>query len=313
MPSVTSCNYDRSTAEAVGDENNMGTYTIGFLVQTDGLMGPQSVYNAALVASPVALPSRWSTYSYQGDVDNYSWAREVRVTRDPNSFKIYRITITYKPAEPGAGSQDSGGDPINAEPNPLLREPIVWWDREVNTRIIYKDKDGKAIRNKCEDYYQTDIEIEEPKGILVVEFNVGTLAEVYDLKRIFDGAVNQQSWSFGGRQVAQRAVLCREVSASPPQTEQAGYVYFHVTMRLAFAPDGKNWDHEMPEYGEFYWKKENNEYVMLAGHRQVFTDEGKIVPLDSDGTRLDDGEDIVFTSWRIRREVDFSLLDNYLN
>ena len=304
MPSVTSCAYDRETAEASVDEVNMGSYRIGFIVTTDGLMGPQSVANGALLSSPHPLPSLWSTYSYQGDTDNYSWARKYTVRRDPKSVKLYYITVEYLPNEPGDGSQTVGGDPIRSEPNPVLRAPVIWWDREVVTVHVTKDIDGKSIRNKCEDYYADDIEIEKTKSVLVAEWNVATLGEVYALTTTYENAVNVSPWSVGGGTVPARAALCREVSGSPPQTEQ-NHTFFHVTMRIVLAEEGQTWDVSMAECGQFHWTKTDGSYDEFGGHRRV-TDAQKIVALDSDGTRLADGADMVFTDWRVRREVNFN-------
>ena len=309
MPSVTSCAYDRETAEASVDEVNMGSYRIGFIVTTDGLMGPQSVANGALLASPHPLPSLWSTYSYQGDTDNYSWARKYTVRRDPKSVKLYYITVEYLPNEPGDGSQSVGGNPINSVTNPVNRSAVMWWDREVYTMAALRDKDGKAIVNKCQDYYPEDIELEYTRGVLVVEKNYSTLGQVIELSQQYDGAVNSSSWTIqggppNGSIIQPRCALCREISSGAPQTEQ-GYTFFHVVFR--FALRAGTWDEPKVECGQFHWSKTGSEYDEFAGHRKV-TDAKKIVPLNTDGTRLADGADFITTSWRIRREVDFNTL-----
>lgn len=304
MPSVTSCAYDYKVRSASFDEHNLGSYEIGYIVETSGLMGPQSVANGALLGSPHALPSLWSTYSYNGDTDNYSWARDYNVTPDPKSTKLYYITVQYRPNEPGEGSSSSGGDPINAEPDPLAREPVIWWDREVQTKVALRDQSNAEIVNPCQDYYPEDIELEVPKGILVVEINVETAGDVALLSRTFDCAVNASSWTFGGEAFPARTVCCREVSSGPAITE-AGYVFYHVVFRFAFAEDGYTWDEGKLECGQFHWSKTSGSYDMFAGFREV-TDAQKIVALDTDGTRLPDGDPYVFKYWRVRREVNFN-------
>lgn len=317
MATVQSCAYDVTTASASFDEHNLGTYEIGFIVTTDGSMGPQSVANGALTSSPHPLPSLWSTYSYQGDTDNYSWARDYKVTRDKDSRKLYYITVTYRPVEPGEGSKESGSDPVAKEPNPVNRETVVWWDREVYTQIAIRDKGGTAILNKCQDYYQEPREIEHTRGVLVVEKNVATLAQAITLSRTYDGTVNSTVWGgvsgsfLGTTTIPARAALCREVSCSPPITE-AGYVYYHLVFRFALKDLGDTWDERFLESGQFHWTKKANGTYDLIGTppnvQRAVTDAKMIVRLAEDGTRLPYDQASIYTDWRVRREVDFNQL-----
>jgi hypothetical protein len=306
MPSVTSCAYDRDVCEASVDELNMGTYTLGFIVLTDGVMGPQAVANAALLGSPHPLPSLWSTYSYQGDTDSLSYARRYHVTRDGSVLK-YKITVTYLPPEP-AGAPMGGGTPVNAEPNPLERDPIFWWDREVFTRVVHRDKDGELIQNKAEGLYPHDVELEKTRGVLVIEFNVATLAQVIQISRKYDQAINSAPWNIGGGTVPTRAALCREVSSSPPQTEH-GYSYFHMSLRFAFQDEGGTWEYGIPEWGQFHWEKDSEgEYITTRTGHRTRVNAGEPVKLNEDGTRKEDGGEAIVTAWRIRREEDFNTL-----
>ena len=309
MPTVQSCSRMRGSITADADEVNMGTYSIRYLVITDGEMGPQSVANGALSASPHALPAMWSKWNYGGDTDNYSFARKYKVECDPDSVLKYYVTVTWAPLDPGDGSQSVGGNPINSVTNPVNRSAVMWWDREVYTMAALRDKDGKAIVNKCQDYYPEDIELEYTRGVLVVEKNYSTLGQVIALSQQYDGAVNSSSWTIqggppNGSIIQPRCALCREISSGAPQTEQ-GYTFFHVVFR--FALRAGTWDEPKIECGQFHWSKTGSEYDEFAGHRKV-TDAKKIVPLNTDGTRLADGADFITTSWRIRREVDFNTL-----
>jgi len=312
MPTVQSCSYDRSTADAKVDEVNMGTYTIGYIVITDGLMGPQSVANGALAVGPNPLPSLWSTYSYQTDSDSASWAREYDVRRDPNSVKLYYIAVTYRPVAPGDGSATSGGAPVRSESNPMAREPVVWLDREVYTAPELVDKDGKTILNKCFDYYPEDIEHEHTRGVLVVEVNVESIAQVAYYSRMYDSAVNASTWQTLGTSFPARTVLCREVSAGPPITEQ-GVSYFKLVFRFALKHTGSTWDERKTEIGQFHWTKTgagtDYDRIIIGGtsYRKL-TDAMTYVALNDDGTRREYDQPLVNTLWRVRREVDFNQL-----
>lgn len=314
---VTRCALMRDkSGDATADEMNRGSYTLKYQVETNSLMGPNAVANAALLTGPNPLPSLWSTYSYQGSTDNLSFARTYDVKHDPKSNSLWYITVDYSPPEPGEWPI-SGGDPIKKEPIPWGREPVLWWDREVYSDIQNHDRDGKAVVNKCSVLYEDTIEFDKPRGVLVIEFNVQTLAQVIFYTRKFDQAVNGTTWTISlpstplpdAVDVPARTALCREVASGPPQAEH-GYTFFHLAFRIVFADDGVTWDWRQPEFGEFHWKKnQQGVYIMQDGNRQRFRpDGGGLVPLSQDGTRLDDGQDIIFTEWRIRREVDFNQL-----
>lgn len=309
MASVISCNRMRGSISGSSNEVNMSTYKVRYQVITDGEMGPQSVFAAALSASPDPVPAGWSTWSYLTDSDPTSFARDFEVSCDPDTSTRYYIDVTYRPPDAGEGSQTVGGDPINKITNPTLRDPVMWWDREVYTQIALKDKDGKAIVNKCQDYYPDDIELEHTRGVLVIEANYATLGEVIDLSRNYDGAVNSSTWSIAGRTVLPRCALCREVSSGAPQTEQ-GYTFFHVVFR--FALRAGTWDEAKIETGQFHWTKKSDgsyDVISIGGNTyRKHTDAGCMVPLNDDGTRRAEDQPYVVTNWRVRPEVDFNAL-----
>lgn len=320
---VTSCHYDRRICSGQSDEFGMGIYTLGWVVKTNSTMGPNAVLQGAQTITGSdsdgiannAVPLRWDSYSYQGDSDQLSYARDYKVTQDPGSVNLWFIEVTYKPPGSGEGSATSGGDPINSVSDPIARETVKWWDREVFTYEALYDKDGKAIVNKAQDYYPEPIELEACRGVLVIEKNYRTLENVMFLSMTYDGAVNKTTWNVTpALQLQPRQALCRQVSSGPPRTEQ-GYVYFPVSFRFAVKPFGENWDERKPEYGQFHWtKKSNGEYETLTHystngtpvtHRAV-TDAKTLVKLEDDGTRRPFDQDTLWTSWRIRKEIDFN-------
>lgn len=315
---VTSCTLDRNTRKATVDELNIGTYTLRYIVETDSTMGPIGVTNGALASSPHPLPSQWTSYSYQGDADPLSFAREYDIEGDPGVLRRWYITVSFRPLDKGEGAitEDGSPSPIMAQPNPVERKPVMWWDRQAVSETFTTDIFGKAIVNKCKDLYPDEVQLDISYSILVVEFNVETLNQVFDITRAYDGAVNKTEWDFGGYTFPPRTVLIKEVCSGPPQTEQ-GYTFFHIVMRIAFGADPSTleegqsddakWDYPITEMGQYHWTKTAGEYDVVGSSRKI-TDAGKYIFLDSDGTRKDDTEDAVTTRWRIRREVDFSPL-----
>lgn len=320
---VTSCHYDRRICSGQSDEFGMGIYTLGWVVKTDSAMGPNAVLQGAQTITGNdpdgiannAVPLRWDTYSYQGDTDQLSYARDFKSTQDPGSVNLWSIEVTYKPPGSGEGSATLGGDPVNSVAEPTSREPVMWWDREVFTYEALYDKDGKAIVNKVQDYYPEPIELESTRGVLVVEKNYSSIASVRLLSETYDNAVNRSPWFINGTQFcAARQALCREVSSGPPRTEQ-GYVFFTVSFRFCLQPTGKTWDVRKPEYGQFHWERySNGQYKLMTQygpngeaipHRAV-TDAQALVKLNDDGTRRPHDQETLWTDWRVRKEVDFN-------
>jgi hypothetical protein len=345
---------EQGCGSAEVDELNIGVYTLTYQVELDAatvasfpVLGPKQIANLAAGPTPGAglsphpLPHMWTTYDHPAaaaasgaitveENDVLSRARSYSVQADPKSDNRWFITVQFRPADPGEASIADSTTPINSVASPVARAPIYWWDREVFNQVVNHDREGKAIRTKAESLYPDVIELERARSVLVVEFNVKSMAEVAYYSNAFDGAVNVSSWTVQGITAPPRFALCREVAAGPPVSEivsSSPYTYFHLTFRFVFAGStfssagpppnssqpitltGNNWDHRMAELDDVYWKKNSQgSYIMDAdGKRQRFVTEGQVA-LDNDGTRLDDGQDVLFTAWRVRREVDFNHL-----
>lgn len=330
---------DRGCGTAEVDELNIGTYTLTYLVELDGSTapvppaGPKVVANAATLMSPHPLPTMWAPYNHPATAaedDVLSRARNYNIQADPKGDTLWYITVTFRPPDPGEAFVGDGQTPINSVAVPVNRSPVYWWDREVFNQIYNSDREGKCIRTKAESLYPDVVELERARSVLVIEFNVKSMAEVAYYTNAFDGAVNVSPWTVQGITAPPRFALCREVSAGPPISEVVAgspYTYFHLTFRFVFAGDsfssagpppnpnqpitltGNNWDHRMAELDDVYWKKsDSTTYIMDPdGKRQRFVVEGQVA-LELDGTRRADGLDVLFTAWRIRREVDFNHL-----
>jgi hypothetical protein len=309
------------------------------------VLGPKQIANLATTLTPHALPAMWATYDHPQaaaasgaitveETDVLSRARSYSVQADPKSDNRWFITVQFRPADPGEASIVDGATPINSVATPVSRAAVYWWDREVFNQVVTRDREGKAIRTKAESLYPDVVEFERARCVLVVEKNVKTLSEVAYYSSTFDGAVNKDPWTVQGINAPARFALCREVSSGPPISEIVNtgsgllpYTYFKMSFRFVFsAPldgqsgtkpvnnqaitlSGEPWDHAMAELDDVYWKKsDSTTYIMDAdGMRQRFVSEGHVA-LNNDGTRLPDGADVLFTKWRIRREVPFNLL-----
>lgn len=302
MPSVQSCTLQRVQPNTTLDEKNRGHYTLKYDVVTDGIMGHGAVTDGALTSSPHALPSWGQTYSYQGDTDATAFAQRYEIESVPEVQSRYVITVNFDPIE---------GDVNQFDPNPTERPAIVWADKETFTQFIYKDAEDKAILNKCGRPYIDGYEEEDTHGVIVVEFNVLTLAEVIQYQRFLRRATNSTDWTFLGVTIPARTAIARDVSSGQPITEGA-YTYYRLSIRFVFADDGEKWDKKFLEQGVQYFTKNGaGAFVLDAdGNKKLSPPGGEPEPvrLDAEGLKLADGADDVFTDWRIRREVNFNTL-----
>ncbi len=309
--SIISCELDRSTPKLSTLKTDRvngtaGTYTLKYNIMMASVAGPINVLTAALAGSPHPVPSLWATYSYGGDTDSKSYAKSFQVDRDPKHNARYYVTVEYEPLEPGEAIESTGA-PVNAEPNPLLRKPVFWWDRTVHSDLDIHDHSGVVIRNAANDLYQELVEHDRTKGVLVAEFNVATTGDFIDLQRTYENHVNAGSWTIRGRALPARTVLCREVACSPAKVETT-FIYFRVSMRFAFTESGFTWDVNRAEMGQAYYTKDSGGAYVMDGDNRKRTDVGSVVPLNLDGTRRDDGEPVLITSWRVKSEADYGAL-----
>lgn len=309
---VVSCKYDRNGATGESDDRDRNSYTLRFKVEVDSDMAPPHIAQACLSASAlgddnVSIPATWSAYNYKGWVDSNSFARHYKVSPwVEDSKRFWFIDVQYLPLQPN--------EPPGIEnTNPLLRPAMFWMDREVFTRVVDKDIFGKQIVNKCGRVYDEPLEQEETRCVLVVEWNVATIQEVIDENRNFENKVNSATW-FG---VPAREALCREVTSGPILNEN-GVTYYRLTYRFAIKeskgaptdPETK-WDREILERGYQHFEKDRDGNIILETDgitKKLAPKNGYPEPvlLDTDGTRLPDGQTGKFTAWQTRRPANFN-------
>lgn len=313
---VTSCTLQRVQGNTTFDEKNRGHYALKYDVETNAITGHKALCNGAASSSPHPLPTWGATYSYQGDTDATAFAQNFSVESVEGHQFRYVVTVSFTPVN----AEDPGSQ---FEPDPMDRPPVVYGDKEVFTRFVEKDSQGKQIVNKCNRPYDTPLEMEDVRGVVIVEMNVETLVEFFNYLRYLRFAVNSTSWTnpFGmtGVTIPPRMAVARDVSSTPPITE-GDYTYYRLTFRFAFAMGdqtlggtGDTWDVPILERG-YQWRKAAFTPSGFEedgnGQIRLFPPEGEVEPvlLASDGTKLPDGQPGVFTNWRAYREVDFNQL-----
>jgi hypothetical protein len=249
------------------------------------------------------LPTWGQTYSYQGDTHSTAFAQTYSIESkfDKQSQIAYVVTVNFNPIE---------GDEDQFEPEPAARPPVVWADKETFTRIIDKDFEGTPMHNKCNRRYPTDYEEEDTHGVIVIEFNVPTLGDVIHFQRFLRRATNSTPWTFLGMTLPERTVIARDVSSGTPITE-GEFTYYRVAIRVVLADEGETWDVPMKEQGFQHFLKVGGDFRLDdQGNKRLFPTTAPPEPfnLDEDGTFLPDGEEVLVTNWRVKREVDFNEL-----
>lgn len=307
---------------------DMGTLVVGdgahkYKLMWDVVMaseaGPINVIVAGQGSTPNPLPAEYSPYAYVDDTDANSFAKIFSVVREPLVTGRYTVTVQYEPLEDGempdaaATPGTTARTPIKSVVNPILRKKVMWWDRQITSRIEKIDNARVTLRNPAGSLYEDIHEEDRAKAVLVVEWNVASINEFITFSRKYDQTVNSNSWTFNGAAYQARTALVHDISCSPLRTEApvnstTVYNYYTVAARIAFADTGSTWDVPMPEMGQHFYTKSGGGTYDLDGSFRKRTDAGFLVPLNEDGTRRSDDEQVLVKDWRIRRESDFNQL-----
>ena len=326
--SVTACHYDQDSPCSVQyDEAGRGTYTVKYIILANSLMAPGAVLAGArgLGGGNDAIPAKYSTFSYQGDTDAYSYQLRADLSSrtGKESNYVWTAIVHYSPIDNARTTFKNPGDMIAV---PTNRPVSWWWDREVYTRTVDKTFDNKPVLNAASEPFDEQIEEEETRGVLVAEKNVANLGLVIGYNRLYEGAVNSVTWNHAtyGISLGPRTTLCREVS-SGPVTIEGSYSYYRVTFRFAIKENNGTWDHEELNRG-FRAKDPNDlngpskeiyrEALVPDGNGGFKTVNQKItspVLLKPDGTdAMDDPLLANYLKFRTKREVSFDALSGVL-
>jgi hypothetical protein len=343
MAVVTRSVLDRESATATGDERDRGTFTLRWLLDTDGFMAPAEAYYYALTngVGPHPVPSLWQSYSYLGYVLPHALAQDFHVKLlyvaaipldppDPQNRASrpgprYALDVTYRPLEPGTKAPDPM-DPMKpsiADVNPLVRPPVVSWDSELRTRFVERAQDGRQIRNYAKQRFDEPVEIEDSRGVLVVEWNVANLREVIQHNRKFELTVNKSNWRLFGNadafEIPARAAFCQRVE-SQPQIHELGVTYYTEVYRIVLKGANEvepTWDVYVAEQGYQYFKQDTmGGFIKDSdGNNVLFPrpgdpDFGRDQPfrLETDGRKRPDADEGLFSQWEVRRQADFDSL-----
>lgn len=320
--SVTACNLDRESTKMgtikVGsaqiDNTVGGSYTLRYVVRTASAASPISVIVGGQTIGTGGmdpLPQLWSSYSYKGDADKYSFCRSIDVERSPSSDTLYYVTCNFEPCEDGELPENSDTTtpvPMNAYADPLTRPPRIWWDRETFTQTAVLDKDAKVIALPTKTLFDDIIEKERTRAVLVVEWNIGTFEEFSKLHQDFEHARNKDTWDILGRSFAAGVSLVRQISCSQVKNE-GSYIYYTASMRFVFAETGKTWIERLPLLSRFFFKEGSGGSIEeeSAGIYKRYQ-ANDLVPIASNGTRRNDTDDILYQDVKVYREEDFNTL-----
>lgn len=317
--SVTACNLDRESTKMgtikVGsaqlDSTVGGSYTLRYVVRTASAASPISVIVGGQTIGTGGMdqiPQLWSTYSYKGDTDAYSFCKSIDVERSSGSDTLYYVTCSFEPCEDGE-LPEGDSTPRDATQNPTSRPPRIWWDREVYSHIPTVDNAGKVITLPTKALYDDVIEKERTRAILVVEWNIGTFFEFSKLHQDYENSINDPNWNILGRtDIYPNTAVVRQISCSKVKNE-GSHIYYTASMRFAFAETSKTWLEQMPLLARQYYKLGTGSAIEEESpgiYKRYSAQE--LVPINADGTRRPDNQDVAYANVNVYRPKNFNTL-----
>ena len=245
------------------------SYKQVYRVTTDQVMTPAAVYVGASSASPDAIPVVYTEdIQYPGAIVTSVEMSQINQTR-------WTVTANFGQLPTGESTSDQGIT------NPINRPVRYWAEFESYTELITKDNSNVVILNSVGDQFETPIEIEGKRPILVCEKNYASYQDILDIGIEYDKSVNDNTFKGG----AARTVLFDGV-ASPGRQIENGFEYYPGLIRFKYNPD--TWDVELVDQGRQYLLAAGGDPVVVRDHTGQPT--GEVVLLNPDGTRREQGE-----------------------
>lgn len=287
---MATCNLIRDPGSWTCDEdvrltrNFRATYRF---VSDSTALGPDEALNRATTTSPEPIPSIGDFYNVGSDFNPHAVCRG-RSARRGDKLTHWDIEIQWGPLEGDEEDDDF-------QENPLLRPVKYRLETETFTQLLEEDKDGNAIVNSAGKAFETPVEKESSRMVLVAEKNYGTLQEIINLNITYSQKVNETVYK-GGQP---RTFYCRQISSGELQTEN-GVEYYRAA--FFFAWNRNTWDVKLVDQG--YEELVGGELVKIKDANDEDIVEPR--PLDGAGQKLAEGEDLEFLSFKIYDEADFN-------
>lgn len=285
---VTSCTFHvrelpkRAIFSAPAD----AVYINSYLIATDDPTDDQyTVAAQATSAAPDPLPA----VGAQFDTDANSFVKRIELTQTRENAQHWIAIVTYEPREPGE----------EFDANPLDRAVVDWWESEDMEVEKQFDKNGAVIINHAGMPFPEKIIATESDQLLVLKKNYATRAEIDDLNDTFKDTVNDATWyNKGARTWRYRRTVC-----SPRKTEN-GIDYYEGKTYISFNPD--TWDVNKTEVGFEHLDAAAGDLQRPVGKDGLQLPDP--VKLDTDGTRLADGDAALLSVFELYTPMDYSTM-----
>jgi hypothetical protein len=276
---------------------------------SDRLDGPNTVYTASDPVTGLTIPLRGAAY--------YVTATE----RDPGSF-VQSIEPAFESfaAEAGGCSWLVAVTYGQYQMNTWTEDPIGWplriqFGGTQQSKIAYVDKDGKAVMNSADDYYDPPPEVDDSRSVLIVSRNEGIHDFDFLKTEYYRDCVNDALWNgFAARQLKLGLITTGE-----PQSKQVGgSIVWYYQVNYPFSVNRDTWDSKLLDQG--FTRLDGDSppvYDPVSGleilHRVEIRDKHGQRPsapvfLDGDGNELPTTSPVVVKDFRIYAERDFSAL-----
>lgn len=292
--SVIRCALAEEPPRLSEDKRFRSTIPVMWNVETDDPTdGPIAVKAGAEVTSPDPLPPLWTTYSYHGESDTsiFLKRREVQPRHGAQGRTMWRVIGHYEPLEPQEQPDDSN-------PDPFLRPVKYRLEHVTYTEVVDVDKDDKPIVNSAGQEFDEPLEQEKSRMVLVADQIVPDLQTIINHNLTWAGKVNSTPYRGGGP----RMWFVHTIGSSDLLSE-SGVDYYVATWRLELNFD--TWDRKVLNRGFKHYDNAADKKLVIAKDKDGLPVNEPIL-LATDGTRLGDGIDGNFLSFRVKDEVSFA-------
>jgi hypothetical protein len=262
---ITDCRlYQQPEAEQ--DDHRQWSYQAVWQIITDDRSDDAMVVHSTMhTASPTPVPRMWSRYNVGGSLDFFSFVRKIRLKLADagKTQKKWHVHVEWRPMEPDEEEEDKFQ-------HPLARPTKYHLEAETFTELLEEDSAGNPIVNAAGQEFDSALEQESSRVVLVARKNYGSLQQIIDKNVNFAHHMNSDNY----RGEAAKRWLCRPILTSEIQVER-GIRYWTATFRLVLREGTKTWDRKVVNQGFYHKRGVNDDELVRA------------VELDKNGKRIE--------------------------
>ena len=246
-------------------------------------------------AGPDPIPRKGDAWSYQGFSNPSSTCQSITAQQNRQNWSEWLVECEWSPVQPGQVTGTEG--------NPL-QQPVEYWIEHVTyTELITRDRLGRPIVNTAGQQFDTALEQEATRMVLMARKNFANLQSLITLNLRHADTVNSVPFRGAGA----RQWLCGPIDCSLEQ-KRNNVRFYTGTFRLHLNP--QTWDRYYVNSGlEAYNNADDKELQKVQDRNGNPIDTPQL--LKADGTQEDWGVEATsdhVLSFEVRGLSNFSLL-----